>query len=214
VILESRRPSTLHSLDDSHAWTICMERAPIEPLLAGIREPVQRCVGGDNVGIRLLEGYLATLFSLEQDCDLTLATMHIRDLALYALGVRGDAQALVRERAYRRRDRAWCWRQSHPAPVSPVSIRRRSRATRHFGALSAPAAGIDRAQLRTAFARPSARTRRHDAARSGLHSPQDQRNCIPAGFSDISHFNRSFRRRFGDTPHGVRVRSARRQTLS
>jgi AraC-like DNA-binding protein len=31
-----------------------------------------------------------------------------------------------------------------------------------------------------------------------------------AGFSDISHFNRSFRRTFGDTPYGLRVRSARR----
>ena len=30
-----------------------------------------------------------------------------------------------------------------------------------------------------------------------------------AGFSDISHFNRSFRRTFGDTPFGMRVRSTR-----
>jgi AraC-like DNA-binding protein len=29
------------------------------------------------------------------------------------------------------------------------------------------------------------------------------------GFSDISHFNRSFRHAFGDTPYGVRVRAAR-----
>jgi AraC-like DNA-binding protein len=34
------------------------------------------------------------------------------------------------------------------------------------------------------------------------------RDC---GFSDISHFNRSFRRAFGDTPYGVRVRAARRR---
>jgi AraC-like DNA-binding protein len=32
-----------------------------------------------------------------------------------------------------------------------------------------------------------------------------------AGFSDISHFNRSFRLAFGDTPYGVRVRAARAQ---
>jgi transcriptional regulator GlxA family with amidase domain len=30
-----------------------------------------------------------------------------------------------------------------------------------------------------------------------------------AGFGDISHFNRSFRRTFGDTPFGMRVRARR-----
>ena len=33
--------------------------------------------------------------------------------------------------------------------------------------------------------------------------------AVQAGFSDISHFNRSFRRTFGDTPYDVRVRAAR-----
>src|ERR1044072_2447741 len=101
VVLESRRESTLYSLDDTTAWTICMDRAPLEPLLSDISDPIQRCLPGDNPGIRLLEGYLASLFSLERDYDLTLATLHIRDLALYALGVRGETDVLVRERGVR-----------------------------------------------------------------------------------------------------------------
>jgi AraC-like DNA-binding protein len=32
-----------------------------------------------------------------------------------------------------------------------------------------------------------------------------------SGFSDMSQFNRSFRRAFGDTPYGVRARAARRR---
>jgi len=28
---------------------------------------------------------------------------------------------------------------------------------------------------------------------------------LDAGFGDLSYFNRSFRRRYGDTPSGVRV---------
>jgi AraC-like DNA-binding protein len=33
--------------------------------------------------------------------------------------------------------------------------------------------------------------------------------ALEAGFTDLSHFNRSFRRRFGDTPSGARAGSAR-----
>ena len=99
VVLESRRESTLHSLDDTTAWTICMDRAPLEPLLADISDPIQRCLPGDNPGIRLLEGYLGSLFSLDQDCDLdarddcTSAILRSVRLACAA-----TSQALVRER--------------------------------------------------------------------------------------------------------------------
>src|SRR5262245_13052079 len=98
AILESRNEFTLHSLDHSSGWTICMERAPLEPLLAGIGSPLQRCLPADEPALRLLDGYLGALFALERDCDPALAILHIRDLALNALGVRGDVQALVRER--------------------------------------------------------------------------------------------------------------------
>jgi AraC-like DNA-binding protein len=34
--------------------------------------------------------------------------------------------------------------------------------------------------------------------------------ALAAGFSDISHFNRMFRRRFGEVPTGVRDRAVSR----
>lgn len=212
VILESSRPSALHSLDDSTAWTICMERAPLEPLLAGIREPIQRCLPDDNPGIRLLEGYLASLFALDQACDMTLACHHIRDLALYALGVSGDAHALVRERGV------------HAARQSEVLAAIRRRASE---------AGLDPVSIATQLGmsvrylhrllEPTGRSfvqhlleRRLDRAAAMLRDPHSAHLKIGeiaslAGFADISHFNRSFRRAFGDTPYGMRVRAARRR---
>ena len=35
--------------------------------------------------------------------------------------------------------------------------------------------------------------------------------ALDAGFSDISHFNRLFRSRFGDTPRGVRAQRKHRE---
>ena len=54
--LESRRESVLHSPDEIPVWTICMDRAPLEPLLCDMRRPVQQCVQGDHPGLSLLSG--------------------------------------------------------------------------------------------------------------------------------------------------------------
>jgi transcriptional regulator GlxA family with amidase domain len=35
--------------------------------------------------------------------------------------------------------------------------------------------------------------------------------ALEAGFADLSHFNRAFRRHFGDTPSNMRARNARRR---
>jgi AraC-like DNA-binding protein len=212
VVLESRRASSLHSLDDSTAWTICMERAPLEPLLGGIKEPVQRCIAAGNPGIHLLESYLASLFSLEQECDLTLATQHIRDLALFALGVRGDAQAQVRERG------VTAARQSEVL----AAIRQRADQPGLDPARVAADLGMSVRYLHRLL-EPTGRSfaehllkHRLDHAAAMLRDPDCAVLKIGAiatraGFADISHFNRSFRRAFGDTPFGMRVRGRRVQ---
>jgi AraC-like DNA-binding protein len=210
AILESRSASALHSLDDSTAWTICMERAPLEPLLAGIAQPLQCCLPGDNPGLRLLEAYLAALFSLQQEWDLALVTRHIRDLALSALGVRGEVQALVRERGV----------QAARQTAALAAIRARASEPGLDAAHVAMHVGLSVRYLHRLL-ESTGRTfaehllgRRLDCAAAMLRDSGSAHLKIGeiasrAGFSDISHFNRSFRRRFGDTPHGVRVRAVR-----
>jgi AraC-like DNA-binding protein len=213
AVLESRSESVLHSLDDTSAWTICMERAPLEPLLGGIVAPLQRCLQGDNPGLRLLDGYLKTLFSLGQDCDPNLATLHIRDLALYALGVAGEAQALVRERGvFAARQSAVIemigWRAgergldpAHVAEQLGMSVRYLHRLLEPTGRT------FSEHLLERRLANAHARLRAPDCCGKIADIARD------CGFSGISHFNRSFRRAFGDTPYGVRARAARRATI-
>ena len=57
---------------------------------------------------------------------------------------------------------------------------------------------------------------RLERATAMLRDPRFTRVKIAAiahksGFSDISHFNRSFRHAFGDTPFGLRARAGRRR---
>jgi AraC-like DNA-binding protein len=211
AILESRSTSTLHSLDESRGWTICMERGPLEPLLAGVAAPVQRCLPRDNPGLRLLDGYLGALFALERDCDPALAALHVRDLALNALGVRGDVQALVRERGV------------HAARQCTVLelIRRRAGEPGLDPAQVAEELGLSVRYLHRLL-EPTGRSfsehlleQRLERAQARLRDPDCRLRIAEiareAGFSDISHFNRGFRRAFGDTPYGVRVRAARRR---
>jgi len=210
IVLDSARTSSIHSLDHGSAWNIRIDRAPLEPLLAGIQDPLQRCLPGDNPGIRLLEGYLTSLFSLERDCDLTLAALHIRDLALCALGVRGDTQALVRERGVQAARQsailnAIVARASEP-DLDPATVAAQlGMSPRYLHRLLEPTG--------RSFAQHLLQ-RRLDCAAAMLRNPDCARLkigqiALRAGFADISHFNRSFRGAFGDTPLGVRVRSAR-----
>ena len=211
AILESRSTSALHSLDDSRGWTICMERAPLEPLLAGIAPPVQRCLPRDNPGLRLLDGYLGTLFAIERDCDPALAALHIRDLALNALGVRGDVQALVRERGV----------QAARQTAVLEAIRMRAGEPGLDPTHVADAIGLSVRYLHRLL-EPTGRTFSEHLLRQRLeraHARLCEADCSlkiaevarASGFTDMSHFNRSFRGAFGNTPYGVRVRAARRR---
>jgi AraC-like DNA-binding protein len=210
AVLESRCESALHSLDDSSAWTVVMDRAPLEPLLAGIRAPLQRCIQGDNPALRLLDGYLHTLFSLDGDFDRDLVSRHIRDLALSALGVGGDAQALVRERGVREaRLRTVLDRLARDAAepgLDPARLAARMEmSVRYLHRLLEPTGrSFSEHLVACRLQRAAAMLRDPRCAQLKIGEVASR-----AGFADISHFNRSFRAAFGDTPYGVRVRAMR-----
>jgi len=209
AILESRRASALHSLDETAAWTVVLDRAPLEPLLAGLQEPLQRCIQGDNPALRLMDGYLTALFSLNGTCDPALASAHLRDLALSALGVTGDAQALVRERgvgAARLHTLLARLAQDAAEPgLDPVGFAERNgMSVRYLHRLLEPTGKSFSEHLLGYRLERAAGLLRDPAC--DLRIAEIAYRC---GFRDISHFNRSFRRGFGDTPLGMRVRARR-----
>jgi AraC-like DNA-binding protein len=123
--------------------------------------------------------------------------------------VRGDVQALVRERGV------------HAARQCTVLelIRRRAGEPGLDPAQVAEELGLSVRYLHRLL-EPTGRSfsehlleQRLERARARLRDPHCRLRIADiareAGFSDISHFNRSFRRAFGDTPYGVRVRAGR-----
>ena len=149
----------------------------------------------------------------EQEWDLALVTLHIRDLALErARRARRGAGAGARTRRAGGAAEPPRWRRSTHAPASPVSTPHASRPGRPVGALSAPVAGIDRTDFRGASAGSQARLRGRHAARWRQRATEDQRDCIAGGI--LATFPTSTAASAAGSairPHGVRVRAARRR---
>jgi AraC-like DNA-binding protein len=152
------------------------------------------------------------LFALDEVTEPELAGVHIADLVASALGARQDAVATIEERGV--------------------------RAARLRSVLDAIAQGAGEANLDPArvasqlgmsvrylhrLLEESGRTfsehlldRRLDRAHRLLRDPRlaDRKVseiAMEAGFSDLSHFNRSFRRRFGETPSFARAMATRKE---
>jgi AraC-like DNA-binding protein len=210
AVLESRRESVLHCVDDGLAWTIIMDRAPLEPYLAR-PQAVQCCIPA-SPALQLLDGYLAALFGLDKQFDPTLASQHIRDLALSAIGVTADAQEVVRQRGVAAArlevllDRLS--RDATEAGLDPTRFAERMGVSaRYLHRLLEPTGRSFSEHLLTS---------RLTHAAAMLRDPRLSQMRIgeiaeKSGFRDLSHFSRSFRRHYGDTPHGWRVRGALRR---
>ena len=212
AVLESEREFTLQALGDMMTWTICIERAPIEPLLAGVDGSVQRCIG-ESPALDLLGGYMSALFAMPQPEDGALVSQQVCDLVLSALGVTGDAQALARERGVAAaRLQVLLDRLSQDAAepgLDPARLAARlGVSVRYLHRLLEPTGRSFSEHLLAARLQRAVALLR-DPACATLRIGEI---ATRAGFVDFSHFSRSFRRHYGDTPNGWRVRTARQSS--
>jgi AraC-like DNA-binding protein len=210
VLLSSRHEFAFQAFEESCWWSISLERQPLEPLLAGIEGSLLCRVPAGNPALRLLTGYLETLFGIDEDVDPILTANHLGDLIVSAAGVCGDAQALARERGVTAARQGAVLdgiakrageKSLDPACIAAglgVSVRYLHRLLEPTGR------SFSEHLLQSRLDRAAGMLR--DPGRSHL---QIATIASEAGFSNISHFNRAFRHAFGDTPNGVRVRARR-----
>jgi AraC-like DNA-binding protein len=182
--------------------------------VGNLDDAAMRPIRHGNVPLRLLTGYLSQLSSCnlgEPELQRTVET-HIHDLAALAIGANRDArEAGMRAVAAARLGaaRAHIAACFDDAEMTVVSVARRlGVSTRYLQRLfeasgTSFTAHVTELRLQKAFAQLT-------DARTHAHRISDV--ALEAGFSDISHFNRLFRSRFGDTPSGVRAATGGRPT--
>jgi AraC-like DNA-binding protein len=156
----------------------------------------------------LLDSYLRSLTSLDAPLSPELAEtvgVHLLDLLAAVLGPRRDAQEVVAQRgvkaAYLRAILAGIARHSSDPDFDLDCVASKLGLSRRYIQLLLQETGnsftehvVERRLSRSYEMLTDQRYRELNIAEIAL----------AAGFSDISHFNRMFRRRYGDTPSGVR----------
>jgi AraC-like DNA-binding protein len=204
VLVSMSEPGVARSVDPTNLWcnislpgAALRARAPMAEDLLATRLP-------DTEGaLKLLKAYSAMVLEGDgyRDPQLTaLAAEHCLDLAVLALGARGDAAEAARLGGLRAvrlarqgfRDPGFC--AETIATAQGLSVRYVHVLLQESGA------SLSERVLELRLA----------AALKLLTSPRPVRIgdvALEVGFSDLSYFNRCFRRRYGVTPTGARGRT-------
>ena len=211
MILDNGKVASIRVEDTGRFWGLTIPRSRI----TGVGPNVGRFAGAklnDGQCLRLLAGYLEG--TLEQNLDSHPSTElfgnHLVDLVCLALAGDGDRRALEEQDGIGAARLAAILRTISNQLTDP----------RLSAAAIAAQLGITPRYVHILLERSGRTFTQHvlqmrlEEAEARLSDDTDQRRKIAdiameVGFSDLSHFNRAFRRHFGDTPSGMRAARAK-----
>ena len=197
----------------SHSLHIVLPRRALAPMVPALEDAFLRPIPTNNEAVQLLTNYVRLL-----DGTLRLTTSevrrsfvgHVYDLAALAIGASRDAAETAKSRGVRAA-RLCAIKADILASASQPELTLSAIAVRH-GVTSRYVQMLFETEG-TTFSR-FLLDRRLARAHCLLSNPRLAERTISAiayeaGFGDLSHFNRTFRGRYGETPSDVRM-SARR----
>jgi AraC-like DNA-binding protein len=208
VIGDCGYPGEINVTRESRFWSLRVPRHRIMALLPHVGRFAGTRLERDPVARRLLFGYLSGTLTVDLNGGGRASHLfgeQIIDLVALATGAKGEAGEIAEQRGVRAVRLAAILRmiaQQFGNPgLSAAAIAAQLGITPRYVHLLLEATGCSFAQHLL--------DQRLEQAAALLRDPGRQGERITAiarqtGFADLSHFNRAFRRRFGDTPSGVR----------
>ncbi len=206
VILNGEPAVLTHA--QGHYESLSVPRTVLLPLVANVEDSAIRMIPHGNEALRLLTGYLNLMHE-----GLSLATpelrqrmvTHVHDLVAAAIGTTRDGTAIAAQRGVRAARLA-----AIKADIAARAARRdfglatvasRQRVTPRYVQMLFEGEGTTFSQ----FVLEQRLARAYQMLTSQHHAGWTiSAVALAAGFGDLSHFNRSFRRRYGATPSDVR----------
>jgi AraC-like DNA-binding protein len=208
VICDCRYVGALNVTAESQLWNLKIPRRKIASLLPPDTHLAGLKLERDCVARRLLFGYLNGTFSVElpgSRAATRLYEEHIIALVALALGAQGEAREVLEERSLRAVRRAAIMHLIEASFADPrldaeaVAIRLGITARYVHQLLEETGRTFSEHLLDRRLARVVELLRNPRLSRRKIADI-----AYDVGFTDLSHFNRSFRRKFGVTPTALR----------
>jgi AraC-like DNA-binding protein len=209
AVFDNRCSSEFHCLDEGETWSLSLPREALRHLVHGIDQTIERHVPASDPALRLLTAYLDALFAVENVAEPALAGVHVGDLVASvprpkpAGGPSSDEPGPRRDRAQSILDAIA--RQAGDPELDParlaeplgLSVRYLHRVLEDTGRTFSQHLLHERLERAHRLLRDPrlAQSRISDVA-------------LSAGFTDLSHFNRCYRRHFNETPSTTRANAA------
>jgi AraC-like DNA-binding protein len=192
----------------SRLMGFAVSRALLAPLVPGLDDAVMRPIARNTEPMRLLAGYgdLLAGITLADAAVRHVAVTHVHDLIALAIGASRDAAAIAEGRGLRaarlKAVKADIAERLGNGDLTVAEVASRHRVSPRYVQMLFEGEGTTFSQyvLNQRLAR--AHRLLTDPRAAGLSITAI---AFEAGFSDLSHFNRAFRRLYGASPSGVRA---------
>lgn len=208
VLTANDEPATFTGLSPTRVTNLRLSRSALSSHFADLGASLLNPVLKDSTALRMLKGYAALLDderTLETAAFRRAVASHLHDLAVLAIGANRDAATVALERGVAAA-RLLAIKADIAAHLGETRLSTTEVAARH--GISTRYVRMLLEQDNTSFSE-FVLGERLQLAHGLLTDPERASSTISAiafecGFSDLSYFNRTFRRRYGQTPSDVR----------